>query len=61
MPRLIATLKNVTLKLGGNDAALILDDVAVDEDLCAALLSSGFATTGQVCVAINRRDYVRPF
>jgi acyl-CoA reductase-like NAD-dependent aldehyde dehydrogenase len=32
IPRLTATLKNVTLELGGNDAALILDDVAVDEE-----------------------------
>jgi len=49
-----ATLKNVTLELGGNDAALILNDVPIDEDLCATLLSSAFATTGQVCVAIKR-------
>jgi acyl-CoA reductase-like NAD-dependent aldehyde dehydrogenase len=58
LPRLTATLKNVTLELGGNDAALILDDVAVDEDPCAALLSSAFATTGQVCD--QPPDYVRP-
>lgn len=49
-----ATLKNVTLELGGNDAALLLDDVTVDDDLIAALIGSAFATSGQVCVAIKR-------
>ncbi|WP_084526469.1 aldehyde dehydrogenase family protein [Nocardia vaccinii] len=49
-----ATLKNVTLELGGNDAALVLDDAEIDGDLCASLLSGAFPTSGQVCVAIKR-------
>ncbi|AIJ21296.1 aldehyde dehydrogenase family protein [Amycolatopsis methanolica] len=49
-----STLKNVTLELGGNDAALVLDDRPVDEELCASLLANAFPTTGQVCVAIKR-------
>jgi acyl-CoA reductase-like NAD-dependent aldehyde dehydrogenase len=48
------TLKNVTLELGGNDAALLLDDVTVDDNLIAGLIGSAFATSGQVCVAIKR-------
>ena len=49
-----STLKNVTLELGGNDAALLLGDVTIDADLCGSLLAGAFATTGQVCVAIKR-------
>lgn len=48
------SLKNVTLELGGNDAALLLDDVVVDDDLCGSLVTGAFTTTGQVCVAIKR-------
>jgi aldehyde dehydrogenase len=49
-----ASLKNVTLELGGNDAALILDDAVIDDDLCGSLVTGAFTTTGQVCVAIKR-------
>ncbi|WP_020498669.1 aldehyde dehydrogenase family protein [Sciscionella marina] len=52
------SLKNVTLELGGNDAALVLDDMPIDDDLCGALATGAFTTTGQVCVAI-KRVYIR--
>lgn len=46
-------LKRVTLELGGNDPAIVLDDVdparIVDE-----LFWGAFANSGQVCVAIKR-------
>jgi acyl-CoA reductase-like NAD-dependent aldehyde dehydrogenase len=49
-----STLKNLTLELGGNDAALILDDAVVDEKLCGDLVTAAFTTTGQVCLAVKR-------
>jgi len=48
------TVKNVTLELGGNDAALLLDDVEIDESLCGNLVSGAFTTTGQLCFGIKR-------
>lgn len=48
------TLKNLTLELGGNDAALILDDAVVDDKLCGDLVTAAFTTTGQVCLAVKR-------
>jgi aldehyde dehydrogenase len=48
------TIKRTSLELGGNDAALILDDATVDDALGQALLASAWATTGQVCYALKR-------
>lgn len=47
------TLKRLTLELGGNDAAIILDDcdpVAISEDL----FWGAFINTGQTCAAVKR-------
>jgi acyl-CoA reductase-like NAD-dependent aldehyde dehydrogenase len=47
------TLKRVTLELGGNDAAIVLDDV--DPKLVAKrLYFAAFVNSGQVCMAIKR-------
>jgi acyl-CoA reductase-like NAD-dependent aldehyde dehydrogenase len=46
-------LKRVTLELGGNDPAIILDDAVVD-DIADALFANAFSNCGQVCVAIKR-------
>jgi acyl-CoA reductase-like NAD-dependent aldehyde dehydrogenase len=47
------TLKRVTLELGGNDAAIVLDDV--DPIATARKIFQGaMANAGQVCVAIKR-------
>ena len=48
------TVKNLTLELGGNDAALVLDDAEIDEALCGNLVSGAFTTTGQLCFGIKR-------
>lgn len=48
------TLKSVTLELGGNDAALVLDDADFGPDLYSSLVNYAFSTSGQVCVAIKR-------
>jgi acyl-CoA reductase-like NAD-dependent aldehyde dehydrogenase len=46
-------LKRCTLELGGNDAAIVLDDV--DPKLVARpLFWAAFANCGQICVAIKR-------
>lgn len=47
------TLKRLTLELGGNDPALILGDVDVEET-AAALFRVSFANCGQVCIAVKR-------
>ncbi|MFV3075588.1 aldehyde dehydrogenase family protein [Niveispirillum fermenti] len=48
-----ATLKRVTLELGGNDAAIVLDDV--DPIATARKIFQGaMANAGQVCVVIKR-------
>jgi acyl-CoA reductase-like NAD-dependent aldehyde dehydrogenase len=46
-------LKRVTLELGGNDPAIILDDVDVDE-IAPRLFWGAFANSGQICVAVKR-------
>lgn len=47
------TLKRITLELGGNDAAIVLDD-ADPEAIAPALFQAAFANSGQVCMAIKR-------
>lgn len=47
------TLKRLTLELGGNDAAIVLDDVDI-KSVAPALFASAFANSGQVCIAIKR-------
>lgn len=46
-------LKRLTLELGGNDAAIILDDADVDA-IAEPLFWACFANSGQVCVAAKR-------
>jgi acyl-CoA reductase-like NAD-dependent aldehyde dehydrogenase len=47
------TLKRVTLELGGNDAAIILDDVD-PKAIAPKLFFAAFVNSGQVCMAIKR-------
>jgi acyl-CoA reductase-like NAD-dependent aldehyde dehydrogenase len=46
-------LKRVTLELGGNDAAIILDD-ADPSTVAEGIFAAAFMNTGQVCSAIKR-------
>jgi acyl-CoA reductase-like NAD-dependent aldehyde dehydrogenase len=46
-------LKRVTLELGGNDPAIVLDDADVDA-IADRLFWSAFRNNGQVCIAIKR-------
>lgn len=47
------TLKRLVLELGGNDAALLLDDADV-ETVAPQIFASAMANAGQVCFAIKR-------
>lgn len=47
------TLKRLTLELGGNDPAIVLDDADLDS-VMPKLYGLAFANCGQVCVAIKR-------
>ncbi|SFJ39532.1 Aldehyde dehydrogenase family protein [Halobacillus dabanensis] len=52
------TIKHMTLELGGNDAALVLNDFDVnDEKAMRRLVISNFLTAGQICM-IAKRIYV---
>jgi acyl-CoA reductase-like NAD-dependent aldehyde dehydrogenase len=44
----------VTLELGGNDPAIVLDDAQLDDVALQRLAVGSFLTTGQVCMAIKR-------
>lgn len=48
-----ATLKRLTLELGGNDPALILDDANLDA-VAPQIFRYAMANSGQVCMAIKR-------
>ena len=50
----MGTLKRVSLELGGNDPALVLEDADLDGDLVAELVNAVYATSGQVCYAVKR-------
>jgi acyl-CoA reductase-like NAD-dependent aldehyde dehydrogenase len=47
------TLKRLTLELGGNDAAIVLDDVD-PKTIAPKLFFGAFVNSGQVCMAIKR-------
>src|SRR5664280_1160731 len=46
-------LKRVTLELGGNDPAIVLDDADPDQ-VSRAIFAAAFANNGQVCSAVKR-------
>jgi acyl-CoA reductase-like NAD-dependent aldehyde dehydrogenase len=48
--RLVPTV----MELGGNDPALLLDDVVVTDEAMDRLVMASFATAGQVCMAAKR-------
>ncbi|KAI0397627.1 aldehyde dehydrogenase [Xylariaceae sp. FL0594] len=48
-----STLKRVTLELGGNDAAIICDDVDIDS-VAKNITMASFTHSGQVCMNVKR-------
>jgi acyl-CoA reductase-like NAD-dependent aldehyde dehydrogenase len=53
MASVAGTLKRLTLELGGNDAAIVLDDVDPKE-VAPKLYAGATMNSGQVCLAIKR-------
>jgi acyl-CoA reductase-like NAD-dependent aldehyde dehydrogenase len=53
MASVAGTLKRLTLELGGNDAAIVLDDVNPKE-VAPKIFGGAMVNTGQVCLAIKR-------
>jgi acyl-CoA reductase-like NAD-dependent aldehyde dehydrogenase len=53
------TIKNVTLELGGNDPAIVLDDADLDVTL-DRMLKGVYTRTGQICFAVKRIYVPRP-
>jgi len=52
------TIKKLTLELGGNDPAIILEDFNVDDDRAIRrMVISNFLTSGQICM-VAKRVYV---
>lgn len=49
-----STIKNVSMELGGNDAAVILGDVEVNDKLINEIATGVFTTSGQICYGIKR-------
>ncbi len=52
-------LKRMTLELGGNDAAIVLDDADPDA-IADRLYGSAFTNGGQVCIAVKRLYVAEP-
>jgi acyl-CoA reductase-like NAD-dependent aldehyde dehydrogenase len=48
------TIKGITLELGGNDPAIILEDADLGAPTMKAMMGATFQMTGQVCMAIKR-------
>jgi len=48
-----ASLKRITLEMGGNDAGIVLDDVDPKE-IAPKLFDAAFSNNGQVCIALKR-------
>jgi len=53
MASVASTIKRLTLELGGNDAAIVLDDVDVKE-VAPKIFQGAMFNSGQVCLAIKR-------
>lgn len=48
------TIKKVSLELGGNDPALVLDDAVLDDAAVRELVAGSLSLSGQVCFNIKR-------
>ena len=53
MASVSGSIKRLTLELGGNDAAIVLDDVDV-KSVAAQIFQGAMVNSGQVCLAIKR-------
>lgn len=47
-------IANISLELGGNDPAIVLEDMPVTPALCRAITAGVFNASGQICLNIKR-------
>lgn len=47
-------LAHITLELGGNDAAIMLDDAELNDEAFMKMYMGTFMSTGQICMALKR-------
>lgn len=47
-------IKRVTLELGGNDPAIVLDDIDLSDETMRGMVKGAYSTTGQVCFGMKR-------
>ena len=50
----VTNVKRLLLELGGNDAAIVLDDAVLDDDAINRFAVGAVSTSGQLCFAIKR-------
>lgn len=59
------TIKNVSMELGGNDAAVILKDADINQRMIDEMIKGVFTAAGQICYNIKRiyvhRDHYKKF
>jgi acyl-CoA reductase-like NAD-dependent aldehyde dehydrogenase len=48
------TIKGVTLELGGNDPAVVLEDADLSDKALSTMVSTAYHMSGQLCMAIKR-------
>jgi acyl-CoA reductase-like NAD-dependent aldehyde dehydrogenase len=48
------TIKGVTAELGGNDAAIVLQDADLGDETMRRMAASVFRSAGQICMAVKR-------
>jgi acyl-CoA reductase-like NAD-dependent aldehyde dehydrogenase len=49
-----STIKKVSLELGGNDPAVVLESASVDDELLRELVAGTFSSSGQICYNVKR-------
>src|SRR4029077_19155065 len=54
MANAASTIKGLTLELGGNDPALVLDDSVLQDEIMQRMVTTIYRMSGQVCMAVKR-------
>ena len=54
MANAAGTIKGITLELGGNDPAVVLDDSVLQDEIMQRMVTTIYRMSGQVCMAIKR-------
>jgi acyl-CoA reductase-like NAD-dependent aldehyde dehydrogenase len=54
MANAAGTIKGLTLELGGNDPAIVLDDSVLQDEIMQRMVTTIYRMSGQVCMAVKR-------